>query len=54
MVKIAEATRRMFHNVFVCKKCKSKLRTDRNRIKKGIVKCRKCGSKALRAKNAKK
>jgi len=54
MVKIAEASHRMFHNVFVCKKCKSKIRTDRNRIQKGTVKCRKCGGKALRSKNAKK
>lgn len=50
MVKIPEAQNRLFHNVFVCKKCKSKMRTQNIRVLKKEIKCRKCGSKALRAK----
>jgi ribosomal protein L40E len=49
MVRIAEAQHRLFENVFVCKKCKSKLRSDSNRVRNKQVKCRKCQGKALRA-----
>ncbi len=41
---------RLFRNVFVCKKCKSKIRALPIQVKEGKVKCRKCGSKALRPK----
>ena len=54
MVKIPEANYRLFNNVFVCKKCKHKVRSDNNRIKAGTVKCRKCGGKAFRSKHQKK
>ncbi len=54
MVKIAEAGQRLFANVFVCKKCKSKIRTQNNRVRAGTVKCRKCAGKAFRAKKIKK
>ena len=45
-----EAVARLFNRVFVCKKCKSKIRTDYSKVKAGKVKCRKCGSKQLRSK----
>ncbi|MBD3155678.1 MAG: 50S ribosomal protein L40e [Candidatus Aenigmarchaeota archaeon] len=49
--KIApEATKRLFDRVFVCKKCKSKIRTDYSRVREKKIKCRKCGSKSLRPK----
>lgn len=48
MAKIAEAQNRMFKNVFVCKKCKSKVRADPQKILKGKVKCRKCKGDAFR------
>ncbi len=51
MAKFPEAERRIFHRVFVCRKCKSTLKTDNQKIKLGKAKCRKCGSKALRPKN---
>lgn len=41
---------RLYNRVFVCRVCKSKLRTDSVKIKLGEVKCRKCGSRALRPK----
>ena len=54
MVKIAEAQRKLFEGVFVCRRCKSKIRTQNTRIMDKSVKCRKCGSKDLRAKKMKK
>lgn len=48
MAKIAEATNRLFKNIFVCKNCQSKMRADAQKILKGKVRCRKCGKKAFR------
>jgi len=45
-----EAMKRIFDRVFVCKVCKSKIRADPRKVREGKVKCRKCGSKALRSK----
>lgn len=45
-----EAMQRLFVRVFVCKVCKSKMRADPAKVRAGKVKCRKCGSKALRPK----
>lgn len=45
-----EATKRLFHRVFVCRVCKSKIRADMAKVRAGKVKCRKCGSRALRPK----
>lgn len=47
-MKIPEAEARLFHNIFVCKKCKTKIRAPTLKVLAGKVKCRKCGSKALR------
>ena len=48
MVKFPEATKRLFGNVFVCRKCKTKMRADPAKIMSGKISCRKCSSKALR------
>jgi DNA replicative helicase MCM subunit Mcm2 (Cdc46/Mcm family) len=48
MGKILEATNRLYKNVFVCKKCQTKMRSEPQKILKGRVKCRKCGGKAFR------
>ena len=48
MAKIPEAQARLFKNVFVCKKCKSKIRAEPKKILEGKVKCRKCKGKAFR------
>jgi len=48
MAKIQEAQNRLFKNVFVCKKCSSKIRARPIKILEGKVKCRKCGKKAFR------
>jgi len=45
-----EVMKRLFLNVFVCRVCKSKIRADPAKVRAGKVKCRKCGSRALRPK----
>lgn len=49
MAKFEEAEKRLFRNVFVCRKCKTKIRAPAMLISQGKVKCRKCSSKALRS-----
>ena len=46
--KIHEAQDRLFKNMFVCKRCKTKMRSDPQKILKGKVKCRKCGRSQFR------
>ncbi|MFH1589104.1 MAG: 50S ribosomal protein L40e [archaeon] len=48
MVKFPEAEVRLFKNIFVCKKCKSKIRAPNLKVFAGKINCRKCDSKALR------
>ncbi len=44
------AAKRLFINVFICMKCNAKIRAQPDKVKKGKIKCRKCGSKQLRLK----
>jgi len=46
--KLPVTQARLFKNMFVCKNCKSKLRSDPRKILEGKVRCRKCLSKAFR------
>ena len=46
--KFPEAHKRMFVNVFVCKKCKSKQRSTMQKVLEGKILCKKCGGKAFR------
>ncbi len=48
MAKIIEASNRLFKNVFVCKKCQTKIRAEPQKILRGKVRCRKCGKSAFR------
>jgi len=48
MAKIKETQNRIFKNMFVCKKCHTKVRSDPQKILKGKVKCRKCKKSAFR------
>lgn len=48
MAKIPEAQARLYKNVFVCKKCKTKVRAPNIKILQGKVKCKRCGGKAFR------
>jgi len=42
--------KRLFTNMYICMDCHTKLRSTRDKVIKGRVKCRKCGSKDLRLK----
>jgi len=48
MARFPEAIARLFHNVFVCKKCKTKVRAQPQKIMQGRIVCRNCGSRAFR------
>ena len=48
MAKFPEATKRLFGNMFVCRKCKTKQRADPAKVRNGRISCRGCTSKALR------
>ncbi len=48
MVKFPETQARLFHNVFVCKRCKSKMRATMQKVLAGKLRCRKCNAKAFR------
>lgn len=54
MVRFPEAIARMYHGIFVCKKCKSKRRADIRKILAKRISCRKCGGKAFRPIKSKK
>lgn len=48
MAKIPAAMDRIFKNVFVCKRCSTKIRSEARKIIEGKVRCRKCKGKAFR------
>lgn len=48
MAKFPEAMARQFKNMFVCKRCKTKIRASSSKVLAGYVKCRRCKSRALR------
>jgi len=48
MARFPEAHNRVMKNIFVCRKCKAKIRTTNMKVLAGKVKCRKCSGKALR------
>ena len=48
MAKIQEAMERKFNNIFICKKCGSKIRANPQKILQVKIKCRKCGAKRFR------
>ncbi|HII15633.1 MAG TPA: hypothetical protein HA362_04940 [Nanoarchaeota archaeon] len=48
MGKFDEAIGRMFNRVFVCRNCKTKIKTDKMRILKKEIICKKCGSDQFR------
>ncbi|MCX6710314.1 MAG: 50S ribosomal protein L40e [Candidatus Woesearchaeota archaeon] len=47
-MKFPEAEARLFKNVFVCRKCKTKRRAPNMKVIAGKISCRRCGSKALK------
>lgn len=53
MAKFPEADARMFNDIFVCRKCKSKIRAVNLKVLAGAVRCRKCLHKAMKPKRKK-
>ena len=49
MAKIPEAQARLYKNVFVCKKCKTKVRAPNIKILQNKIKCKRCEGKSFRA-----
>jgi len=47
--KLPVAQKRLFGDVFICKKCSKKIRSQAVRILAGKVKCPRCDAKAFRA-----
>lgn len=54
MVRFTEATARLFHGVFVCRKCKTKIRASVSKILNKEVSCKKCGRRSFRVIKSKK
>lgn len=54
MVRFQEATNRLFHGVFVCRKCKTKVRAAVNKILGKQISCKKCGRRSFRVIKSKK
>ncbi len=48
MAKFEATIGRIFRRRFVCKNCKTKIRTDAGKILQKKVSCPKCGGKAFR------
>ncbi|MBS3158164.1 hypothetical protein J4206_02665 [Candidatus Woesearchaeota archaeon] len=46
--KIPEAINRKYKNMFVCRRCKARLRAPNMKVIQGKIKCRNCNSKVLR------
>ncbi|MEK6874394.1 MAG: 50S ribosomal protein L40e [Nanoarchaeota archaeon] len=53
MAKFPEAEARIFRNKFVCRKCKSVIRSTNMKVISGKISCRKCGAKVLKPKRKK-
>lgn len=53
MAKFPEAEARLIKNKYVCKKCKSVIRSSAMKVINGEVMCRRCRSTALRPKRKK-
>jgi ribosomal protein L40E len=48
MGKFPEASARLLDNLFVCRRCKRKVRATNLKVLQGSVTCRKCSSTRLR------
>jgi len=48
MASFPEAEARLFKNVYVCRKCESKIKIPISKVLAGKGVCRKCNSKQLR------
>ena len=49
LVKFPEADARKFRNVFICKKCSTKIKANNMKVIQGKIKCRSCASNKFRS-----
>ena len=49
MVRFPEAVKRLYSRVYVCRKCKKKVKTNVANILAKKLTCKRCGGKAFRA-----
>lgn len=54
MAKFPEATTRLYYRVYICKRCKTKMKSDPQRVVKKKLTCRGCGGHSFRAVRVKK
>ena len=52
-MKIPEARHRLFTEVFVCKRCHTKIKAPSKKMAEGKLRCRKCKGSSLRPKSKK-
>ena len=50
-MKFKETADRLYKNIFVCRRCKTKIRADPLKVRLQKVKCRRCDCKRLRVKH---
>ena len=48
MVKFPEAQQRLFTNVYVCRSCKTKMKSTPLKVNKKKLVCKNCGKRAFR------
>ena len=53
MAKFEEAEARIQKNIYICRRCKSKMRAPALKVISGKIKCRKCKYSALRPRRKK-
>jgi ribosomal protein L40E len=53
MAKFPEAEARILKNKYVCKRCKSVIKSDALKVNKKEVNCKRCSSRNLRVKRKK-
>lgn len=54
MAKIPEAIARLYLNVWICRRCKTKIRGDSAKIRAREIPCKKCGCRTFRPKSKEK
>jgi len=54
MARFEETKNRLFSRIFVCKNCKTKVRTDISRVLQKKISCRNCQGKEFRTVRTKK
>ncbi|WP_231434486.1 hypothetical protein [Candidatus Nanopusillus massiliensis] len=49
---LPEIKARKFDRIFICRKCEARIRANPEKVRAGLVRCRRCKSTALRPKKS--